>query len=168
MGNLLRRGYEALGKVEEAVVVVFISFITFLIFVSAMTRTFGYPLNWAVDLSLLMFAWVVFLGADVALRHADFIRFDLVIKRLPQVVQKVLYYLYNLMAIGFFGLIIYYGFPLAFDNAKRLFQTLGVSYLWATLSAPVGSILLIITIIVKLVDNWGRKEVAVVEGSEAI
>ncbi len=168
MFGFLRKAYEGLGKVEEAIVVVFITFITFLIFISALTRTFGYPVNWATDLSLLMFAWVVFLGADVALRHADFIRFDLLIKKMPQVVQNVLYYVFNLMAIGFFGLIVFYGFPLAFDNAKRLFQTLGVSYLWATLSAPVGSILLILTILTKLIDNWGRKEVMVKSGSEAI
>lgn len=168
MIQFARRAYEALGKVEEAVVVAFITAMTLLIFLAAVTRTLGYPLNWANDLALLMFAWVVFLGADVALRHADFIRFDLIIKRFPKIVQKVLYYVFTLMAMGFFGLIVAYGFSLAIDNSRRLFQTLGISYMWATLSAPVGSILLIVTMAVKLIRNWRREEVDVSGAKEAI
>lgn len=162
-----RAVYEAIGKMELVIVATFISLITLLVFVSALARFVGHPLNWAVDLSLLLFAWVVFLGADVALRHDDFIRVDLLINRFPMKVQKFLYYLYNIMAIGFFSLIVAFGFPLAIENAKRLFQTLGISYSWATISAPIGSILLILTIIVRLIDRWDEKEIVVV-GREAI
>lgn len=163
----VRTIYAALGRVEEAVVVVSITLITFLIFTGAVTRLFGYPLNWATDLSLLLFAWVVFLGADLAFRSAEFIRIDMLVTKLPPKVQKVLYYLFSLMAIAFFGLMVVYGIPLAIDNSKRLFQTLGISYSWATMSAPLGSLLLIFSIIMRMIDNWNE---AVIDtaGKEAI
>jgi TRAP-type C4-dicarboxylate transport system permease small subunit len=145
----------------------FIAVITFLVFISAAARSARHPLNWAQDVSLLLFAWVVFLGADLALRKADFVRVDMLVGRFPEKVQKVLYYFMYLLAIGFLAILVIYGFPLSISNAKRLFQTLGISYSWATVSVPVGSILLIITIVLKLITRWKEKKIAV-QGKEAI
>ena len=39
--------------------------ITVLVFVSAMMRTIGFPLNWAQDAALIMFAWLSFIGGDI-------------------------------------------------------------------------------------------------------
>lgn len=165
--KVIRRVYEAIGKVEEAVVVISMTAVTLLIFVAAVTRLFGYPLNWATDLSLLLFAWIVFLGADLALRSSEFIRIDMLVKKFPALVQRILYYTFAVAAIIFFGIIIFYGVPLAIDNSQRLFQTLGISYSWATISAPVGSALLILTIVMRMIDNWGSGELNL-EGKEAI
>jgi TRAP-type C4-dicarboxylate transport system permease small subunit len=159
--------YRWFCKLEELVVSLLVAVITFLVFISAVARSVKHPLNWAQDVSLLLFAWVVFLGADLALRKADFVRVDMLVSHFPAKVQKFLYYFMSLLAIAFLGILVVYGFPLSIDNAKRLFQTLGISYSWATVSAPVGSILLIITIILKLVAHWKDKHI-VVQSKEAI
>ncbi|MDR0539160.1 MAG: TRAP transporter small permease [Spirochaetaceae bacterium] len=161
--------YKVFCKLEELIVASCIAVITFLVFISAIMRlkVIGKPLNWAVDVSLLLFAWVVFLGADLALRRADFVRVDMLISKFPQKVQKALYYLFYLAAIAFLGILVLYGIPLCIDNKQRLFQTLGISYSYATVSAPVGAFLLIITIVIKLVSHW--KDAAIeVKGKEAI
>jgi TRAP-type C4-dicarboxylate transport system permease small subunit len=124
-------------------------------------------LNWAQDLSLLLFAWVVFLGADSALRKAEFVRVDMLVMHFPPRIQKFLYYFFYFIIIVFLGILVRYGIPLCFENSKRLFQTLGISYSWATISVPVGSIFLIITIVIKLVKHWQDKVIRV-EGKEAI
>ncbi|MDR1232453.1 MAG: TRAP transporter small permease [Spirochaetaceae bacterium] len=163
----LQMVYQWFCKLEELLVSSFIAIITFLVFVSAVARTAHHPLNWAQDVSLLLFAWVVFLGADLALRKADFVRVDMLVCRFPVKVQKALYYFMYLLAIGFLVILVVYGFPLSASNAKRLFQTLGISYSWATISVPVGSILLTITIVIKLVTRWKEKKI-VVQSKEAI
>lgn len=150
-------------------VAVFIAAITLLVFLSAVLRLplINRPLNWAVDMSLLLFAWVVFLGADIALRRADFVRVDMLVRLFPPKLQKSLYYCFYILAIAFLFVLIRYGVPLCISNKKRLFQTLGISYSWATISVPVGSFLLIITIVLKLIKH--RKDAVIdAQGREAI
>lgn len=164
---MLSKFYNYFCKAEEFLVSAFVAIITFLVFLSAVGRFARHPLNWAQDLSLLLFAWVVFLGADISLRKADFVRVDMLVSLFPRKVQKFLYYFWYLVAVLFLCILTRYGFPLAMENTKRLFQTLGISYSWATISAPVGSILIIVTIILKLVKHWNDSEI-VSQGKEAI
>jgi len=165
--KLIAAAYRRFCKLEEFIVSFFVAVITFLVFISAVARGIKHPLNWAQDVSLLLFAWVVFLGADMALRKADFVRVDMLVRFFPKKLQKILYYVFYLIAIAFLIILVRFGIPLCFDNAKRLFQTLGISYSWATVSAPVGSACLITTICIKLVKNWKVKEIKI-EGKEAI
>ena len=153
--RILAAIYKWFCLIEETIVAVFIASITFLIFISAIARSLNRPLNWAPDTALLLLAWVVFLGADVALRRADFIRVDVFIRKFPVKVKKFLYYFYYVAIIMFLGLLVRFGIPLAFDNYRRTFQALEISYFWATISAPIGASLMIITIMLKLVKKWG-------------
>jgi TRAP-type C4-dicarboxylate transport system permease small subunit len=165
--EFIKKTYRICCKIEEVIVASFVAVITFLVFISAVARSIKHPLNWAQDVSLLLFAWVVFLGADLALRKADFVRVDMLICRFPAKTQKALYYGMYLLALAFLGVVIWYGVPLSIDNSKRLFQTLGISYSWATISAPVGSILLSITIVLKLISHWKDAEIKI-QSKEAI
>ena len=152
---------------EEMIVAVFVAAITLLVFISAIARGFNNPINWAIDISLLLFAWLVFLGADAALRQSDFIRVDLLLRKFSPEVQKFLYYFFYIIIILFLAMLVIYGIPLSIDNFERTFQALPISYSWATLSVPVGAFLMIITIVIKLVEKWDAKEIES-EGKEAI
>lgn len=149
----MKKFYDAFCKVEEVITGSFICIITVLVFVSAVARTIKYPINWAQDVSLLLFAWVVFLGADLALRDADFVNVDMFVNMLPIKIQNALYFLWYGVILAFLSILIRFGIPLSIENTKRLFQTLGISYSWATISVPVGSAIMMITIIIKLVTR---------------
>ncbi len=147
----MKKFYEAFCRVEELVTGIFLCIIVALVFLSALARAVSHPLNWAQDVSLLLFAWVVFLGADVALRKADYVNVDMFIKKLSNKAQLSFYYIWNIVIVGFLAILIRFGIPLTIENYKRLFQALGISYSWAAISVPVGSCLMILTIILKLV-----------------
>jgi len=167
----LKKFYRWFCKAEEAAVALFIVAITLLVFISAVMRTISHPINWAQDMSLLLFAWVVFLGADVALRRSDFLRVDILMNRFPKKLQEFLYYLWYILAILFLCILVVYGFPLALENTKRPFQSMGISYSWATMSVPIGSALMIITIVIKLISRYkgtGTQEEKSEESGEAI
>ncbi len=165
--NQLRIVYRIFCKLEEWLVSLFIAGVTALVLAAAIGRSVGFPLNWAREISLLLTAWIVFLGADLALRTVGFIRVDIVFKHLPRKVQWGLYYLFNLAALALLGVIAVYGLLLTMDNSERLYQTIGISYAWAAASAPVGCILLMITLIQKMIT--GRNDESVLtEGQEAI
>jgi len=142
--------YNYFCKFEELVVQVFLCTIVFLVFSSAICRTLKVPINWAIDLSLLLYAWTVFLGADMALRNTDLVKVDMIIKKFSPGAQKALYILWQTVIIVFLASLILYGVPLALESTKRLFQTLGISYSWATISVPVGSALMMISTGIKL------------------
>lgn len=163
----VKKAYTLFCKVEQGFVAVLIVAITLLIFGSAVARTLGHPLNITTDLALLMFAWVVFIGADVSLQQADFLRVELLLKTFPKKLQKILYYVFSVAAILVLALIVYLGVPLAMSNAARLFQTLGISYAWATISAPVGCALMIVTTVLKMIKHRNDTEIVLVQ-SEAI
>lgn len=165
--STLQKLYRLFCRLEEAFVGLLIVAITLLIFGSALARTAGRPMNFAIDLSLLLFAWLIFIGADVSLRQADFLRVEILLKRFPLALQKALYYIFSIGAIIFLLFIVRYGIPLVLSSSARLFQTLGISYAWATLSAPVGSALMIITIALKLVKQRHNKQITIIQ-SEAI
>lgn len=137
-------------KLEEILVKGFIIAITLLVFISAIFRTIKYPINWAMDLSMLLFAWVVFLGADMALRNTELVNVDLFINKFSEKMRRNIYVFWNVIIILFLSFLIWYGIPLAIESTSRLFQTLGVSYSWATISVPVGAALMIISTAIKI------------------
>ena len=52
-------------RVEEVLAGAMLIAISALVFLSAIARTIGMPINWAQDISLLFFAWLTFIGADI-------------------------------------------------------------------------------------------------------
>ncbi len=142
--------YDYYCKAKDYTAMALLCVISSLVFLSAIARTIGRPLNWAQDVSLLLFAWLVFLGADLVLRREDFISVEILTRYFPRKLRGFLYYLWYGVAVAFLAVLVRYGIPLCVQNAKRLFQTLGISYSWATASAPVGSAMIILTIAVKL------------------
>ncbi|WP_212505790.1 TRAP transporter small permease [Anaerotalea alkaliphila] len=155
----MKKAYETFCKVEETLVKVFLMGIVVFVFSSAIFRTIGSPLNWAVDMSMLFFAWMVFLGADVAMRHTELVNVDLFFRRFPDKAQMGIYLLWQVLILAFLGMLVAYGVPLTIESSKRLFQTMTISYSWATLSVPVGSVLMMVTTVIKIVRTWTTKTI---------
>ncbi|MDD3903599.1 MAG: TRAP transporter small permease [Sphaerochaeta sp.] len=150
--NTLQKGYKKFCQFEELVASLLLVAITALVFISAIARTLRHPFNWAVDISLLLFAWQVFLGGDIAVRNTNLIGVELLVNKFPGIVQKWLKIIFFVMIIIFLGVLVYFGVPLLLQNWKRLFQVLPISYSWCTLSVPVGSFLMMISASIRLVE----------------
>lgn len=113
-------------------------------------RSVKHPIIWADDISLLLFGWCAFLAADIAMRSNRLVGMDILTSKLPVKVQKILQIVVYIIISAFLIMFIVYGFQLAKTNWKRFMNTLSISYGWATLSLPVGSIMMSITNFVKL------------------
>ena len=70
----MKKFYEKVCKLEELIALILVAGIAVLVFVSALMRTFGHPLNWAQDVALIAFAWLIFLGSDVAMAFDECIK----------------------------------------------------------------------------------------------
>lgn len=149
----MKRFSKVILKFEEVFVIVLLSSIAIFVFWSALARRVGKPINWAQDIALLIFAWLTFIGGDLICKSGMLINIDMFFNIFPNVVKKVLTIVFNLSMMIFLGILIWYGYILVTESWTRMFNTLPLSYAWATMAVPVGSSLMFLTIFENLIDN---------------
>ena len=149
----MKRAYEKFCRFEEKLALVLLAGLAVLVFISALMRTFKHPLNWAQDVALVAFAWLIFIGGDVAVRGSGLIGVDMVVSKLPKSVQKWLDVFYKCLIIAFLCVLVFYGIRMVRQGWSRQVAALGISYGWVTLAVPVGSFLMIISTAISLVKR---------------
>ena len=155
----MRKIYHFFGKAEVLVSAVCFTVSLLLIFSGAIARTLRHPLNWSQDLSLFLFAWGVFLSADAAMRADKLVNINLFVARLSENMQKILATVVYVIIFIFLIFLSYNGIKLSIFSHRRVFQGIpGFSYSWVMVSIPVGSVLQMITIILKIRDLYKREE----------
>ena len=140
-------------KVEEILAGGMLCLIAILVFWSAIARTIGMPVNWAQDVSLLAFAWLTFIGADIIIKTGNLIRIDMLVNLFPKSIQKILTLIFDVLMLLFLLILIVYGFILVSQSWSRTFNTMKLSYAWCTLAVPAGALLMFVSCIEKLVDD---------------
>lgn len=160
----MKKAYEKFCQLEQWIAMILLAGITVLVFVSAMMRTLGFPLNWAQDAALIMFAWMSFIGGDIALHSTGLIGVDLFVVHFPKRVQKTIDIVFKVIMLAFLAVLVIYGFQYVMTGYRRLITTLNVSYAYVTASVPVGALLMIISVGTNLyksiktpVEKWGEK-----------
>ncbi len=158
---MLKSLESGLNKVETLLVCAGLLILIFTVFAAAVLRFFGVDMSVSTDLAQLVFAWVSFIGADLAMRKDKHMGVDMLVTKFPLPVLNGIY-LFNYILILFFLLFaVRYGINLCIVNAARKYQTLYISYSYATASCPVGCGLMCISSvkhIVKYVQNIVRHD----------
>ncbi len=138
-------------KAEEFIACLMLAGIVGLMFLSAVLRKAGLPLNWAGDTSLLLFTWACFFGADLAIREKSMVNVDMLLTKFPVKVQKGIRIACQIATMALLFSFIYFGIPLCIESVERKFSNMNLSYSWASASVPAGSFLLLITSGINLV-----------------
>jgi len=147
----MKKLYEYICKCETFVIKVFLVFFVGLVFLAAATRYMGYPINWSVDMAVCLFAWCTFLGGDVAMRNNKLMNVDFLISKLSGKNKNFIEIINLFIILIFLAALIGFGAKLSYTTRFRAFQGIpGFSYTWVTLSVPVGSVLMMITTILKI------------------
>lgn len=147
----MKKLYGKFCRFEENLALVLLAGLTVLVFASALFRTFKHPLNWAQDVALVAFAWLIFIGGDVAVRGTGLIGVDLLVCKFPKTLQKILDIVYKCMIIAFLAVLAVYGCIMCVQGWSRQITALHISYSWVTMAVPVGSLLMIISTAISLV-----------------
>jgi len=127
----------------------------FIIVISAIMRTIGIPINWGLDIALLLFTWSTFLGADIAFREGKFISVDILFLKMPKNLQRTLELVIYIIIFVFLSTLIYLGAILSVFTWPRAFQGIpALSYTWVTISVPICSFLMIITTVIKISEKF--------------
>lgn len=160
----MKKLYQAFCKFEQVFAIVLLFGIAALVFVSAMFRAFKYPLNWAQDAALVAFAWMIFLGSDLAIRNTRLIGIDVIVKYMPKSIQKWISILFQIVILAFLCVLVRYGYTMVMTGMQRSISTLRISYAWVTAAVPVGALLMIISQTNRMmqairtpVNEWGAE-----------
>lgn len=164
--KLLARTYEKFCSVELAFGAILLISTVCMLTLAAILRTIGYPINWGLDVALLMFTWSVYIGADTALRDEKMVHVDIFQQKLsPSAQRYVKIFIYTLI-LAFLVLLVYYGFYLAYSSRNRTFQGIPfLSYTWATLSIPIPALFMVVTTLLKIRELL-RKDISTENSSE--
>ncbi len=155
----MKRVYEYICKYEVLFVKVLFVFLVALVFIAAFTRYIGYPINWSVDMAQCLFAWCTFLAADIAMRKDKLMKVDFMVAKLSEKNRDIIEYINLLIILIFLAALIIFGVWLSYTTRFRSFQGIpGFSYTWVTLSVPVGSLLMLITTILKIREKLKAKK----------
>jgi TRAP-type transport system small permease protein len=154
----VRKLYDRLVAAEAAIAGTLLVLMVALIFLGAVMRMLGHPINWSTDFATAFFAWACFLCADLAWRRNALMAIEFLPKALPEKAQKALRYLNYLVISAFLVYLMVMGAWLSWTSRVRSFQGIPeISYSWVTSSAVVGGLLLLVTTLLKVKDELQGK-----------
>ena len=146
--------YQKLCAAEAALAGTLLVLMVALIFLGGVARVLGYPLNWSTDFATAFFAWACFLCADIAWRKNSLMAIEFLPARLPAKAQRLLRMVNYAIISAFLLYLMVMGAWLAWTSRVRSFQGIPeISYSWVTASAVVGGFLLLVTTVLKVVDE---------------
>lgn len=140
-------------KAEAFLATLLLAIIVLLVFAAGVMRWFGHPLVWSVDVAQLLFVWVSFLGADMALRKHAHIGIDYLVKRFSARSRAVLDLVLGVLVLAFLLTMAVMGYQLTTLNLERQFGDSGISYGFVTAAVPIGCLLLAMTLLGQMLDT---------------
>lgn len=116
------------------------------------------PIFWADELSLILFVWVTFLGAALAVKHSDMAAVTVLLDRLSKKIYYVVLVLIELFVMFFSVVISFYSYkwitsPSAFNMVSA---SLGVNMWYFYTVIPISMIIIIIFSIERCVLSLAR------------
>jgi len=116
------------------------------------------PLAWTEELAVILFAWLVFIGASLALKKNEHFAIDVVVKLLPATPRKYAMAVRHFAVVLFCLLLIVFGLKLVVMNWRVQTPMLEISRGWAYLSLPLGGLLMLVRAVEMSVRAWKTGE----------
>ena len=159
----MKRILDNLIEWVSAVMVVALAVIVFVqVFNRFVLKT---PLAWSEDLAMLLFQWVVFLGAALGVKRLRHFGIELVVRQFPERVRHRVELLTPLVMAIVAVVMIIQGWTILSFNRNRIYSTMDLSYTWAFLPIPLSGVLILYYLIQVEGGRWRRKPPA--EGGHA-
>lgn len=99
---------------------------------------FSTPLVWAIEISLTMFVWIVFLGAGMAMAEGAHIRLTLLVEKLPASIRGVIALLVSYGGLVLLAVLFWSSIEIAWGFRNNTMTSVRISSAWTWSAAPVG------------------------------
>ena len=139
----------------EAVSALMVVALTVIVFLQVFNRfVLKTPLAWSEDLAMLLFQWVVFLGAAIGVKRLRHFGIELLVRRLPLRVRHGVELLTPVVMAIVALVMIFQGWTLLTFNRTRIYPTMDLSYTWAFLPIPLSGLLILVYLVQLEVRRW--------------
>ena len=116
------------------------------------------PMAWTEELAMLLFQWVVFLGAALGVKRMSHFGIDLMVEKLSEKNRHRMELVVPL-AIGAIAVtLITEGTQLLKLTQFQLYTTMPISHAWATVAMPISGFLMILYLIQHEIRIWKGKK----------
>ncbi|MDR2053890.1 MAG: TRAP transporter small permease [Treponema sp.] len=146
----MRKIYHALCKAEVVICGIGFIFLVAFVFLSAILRFFRISMSWNIDLAMFLLAWTAFLGADIAWRSGQLVGVDIVTRRFPPKLQKIISIILYVVIFCALSVIIVFGIRLSITERIRKYQSIPIPYSLVTLSIVVAALSMVLSTILKI------------------
>jgi len=154
---MLKNVYATIKKIENYLLAVLGAVLFFTVTLGVIYRyVFQMQLTWSYELSILLYIWVTFIGAAIAIREGGHVEITVIVDALPTKVRNVLLVVKNVILMAIFVLGVYYGIEVVQRTRRQMFETIPISRAWTYSALPVGMLLLAIHLAVIIADEYKK------------
>ena len=141
MKKVLRGIWENLEQylMEFFLVVLFLNVLVQII----MRSVFNHPLTFTEEISRYAYCWMIFLGLSYGTKHAKHIRLDVLVNKLPDIVQLIITILIHIITIGIFAWIFYEGIKYVDYTKINITYALQIKKSYVVLILPISGFLMV-------------------------
>lgn len=132
----LYRGLVTFCRVTS--VVLLAALIIILLASIVLREVFHTPLVWAIEVSLTIFVWIVFVGAGMAMAENAHIRLTLLVEKLPVSVRGGIELLVSYGGLVLLAALFWSSIEITWAFRNNSFTSIRVSTAWTWAAAPVG------------------------------
>jgi C4-dicarboxylate transporter DctQ subunit len=110
------------GQLEEGIIALLLALMTIMTFSQVVMRyIFNDGLSWALEATMYMFGWLIFIGISYGVRIGSHIGVDALVRILPPAGQRIAGLIAIALALLYAGIVFYGGY-----NYVNTMHTLGV------------------------------------------
>lgn len=140
----LRKLSDKLNKISEVILFFLMVGMIGVTTMQIFCRFFLDALIWSEELTRFMLVGASLLGAAIAFKRGSHIAVTFLVQKLPTAIRKLVALIVQLIGIGFFFIVAYYGALLMKSESYQTTPAMGISMTWVYLMYPlIGGIILI-------------------------
>ncbi len=112
------------------------------------------PLAWSEDMAMLLFQWVVFIGAALGVKRLRHFGIELVVRRFPERLRHAVGLLTPVVMALVALVMIVQGWAILGLNRTRIYSSMELTYIWAFVPIPISGVLILIYLVQLELDRW--------------
>jgi C4-dicarboxylate transporter DctQ subunit len=158
--DVLERSINTLSTVGAVIGGFFTGVMTLIVGYAVLARyVLNSPIGWSEEISMYLMVWAVFLGASYTLKEDAHIGVDVLISRLGPKTKKAFQSFHYIVGLAFFSILLVKGVEMVQFSLFMGSRSIAVEFplYIAHLSVPVGSVLLLLQCLQKLIFLYRRK-----------
>lgn len=134
---------------------------TITVLTQVITRIISYSLPGTEEISRLLIVWLTFLGTSLAIHKKMHLSVSFFVNLMNKTLQKIIYFLVNILIIIFFVILTVYGFNLTIETISNPTPILHLPTGLFYASIPISSLFSIYFTVTHMFESTGEGESAI-------